>query len=116
MDAGVPVRPPQILFSVPASDGSALTYGLNGQFQMSPGSSSVQGAVVPHGDTDSSGKEASVAEELSTPLGSEAMTEQQATQSINHRIHPPESLLPFVSSFRTTPSPTRVPKLPVMTT
>ena len=111
MDAGVLVQPPQILFSIP--DGSApLTYGSNGQFQVSSsGSEGQQG--VPHGDTDSNGEDTPVSDEpdeSSALQGSEVFT--KATPS-HQPVHPLES---FVPSFESTPSPTRVPSSPLTTT
>src|SRR5260221_11514168 len=111
MDVGVLVQPPQILFSIP--DGSApLTYGPNGQFQVSSsGSEGQQGE--PHGDTDSNGEGTSVSDEpdeSSAPQGSEVVTK---TTPSHQPVHPSES---FAPSFGSTPSPTRVPSSPLTTT
>lgn len=96
--AGVVGRPPQVLFSIP--DGSApLTYDSDGQFQMSPGGSSVQ---------EGPSSELSGPQEASEAV---AASEPPITQSLIGR--PSGS---FVASFETsTPSVTPVSK-PSLTT
>jgi len=113
MDAGVLVQPPQILFSIP--DGSApLTYGSNGQFQVSlSGSEGQQG--VPHGDTDSGEPVSDEPEEPDESFalqGSEVVTKATPNHQAIHG-QPPESSAPL---FKSTPSPTRVPNPPLTTT